>query len=116
MCFLTNIVVESAPKRFLVETQGETDVEKLDLDEIADPIHTAASREVREWMDRMKKQKMRKKGIRKEFGQGKKNKKLAYNPFRSNNILPQNKYSILGSGIGRCCTCLIYLGPGKSLC
>ena len=108
--------MESAPKRFLVETKGETDEEKQDLDEIADPTHTAASREVREWMDRMKKQKMRKKGIRKEFGQGKRNKKLAYNPFGPKNILPHKKYSILGSRIGRCCTCLIYLGPGKSLC
>ena len=108
--------MESAPKRFLVESVGESNGEKQDLDENADHANTAASSKVRGWMDRMKKQKMRKKGIRKEFGQGKRNKKLAYNPYRSNNILPQNKYSILGSGIGRCCTCLIYLGPGKSLC
>ena len=35
--------MESAPKRFLVETVGESNGEKQDLDENADPTHAAAS-------------------------------------------------------------------------
>ena len=107
MFFLTNIVVESAPKRFLVETKGETDEEKQDLDEIADPTHTAVSREVRGWMDRMKKQKTRRKG-KTDFDQRKRNKKLAFNQIGQNNIFPHKKYNIFGPGIGRqCCTCYL---------
>ena len=86
--FLTYIVVESAPKRFLVETVGESNGEKQDLDENADPAHAAASSKVRGWMDRMKKQK---------------NKNRIFDQFRPN--FNNGPYKIVGSVFGTCCAC-----------
>ena len=77
--FLIYIVVESAPKRFLVETVGESNGEKQDLDENADHANTAASSKVRGWMDRMKKQK---------------NKNRIFDQFRPN-------FNVFGT----CCAC-----------
>ena len=91
--------MESAPKRFLVETERESDEEKLEIganaDPAADPAHARASSRVRGWKNRM-----------------------IFDQYKLNNNRPykKNNYHILGGGIGTCCTCLIYLGPGKSLC
>ena len=41
------LVVESAPRRFLLETVGESNVEKQEIDE------NDATSGMREWMDRM---------------------------------------------------------------
>ena len=87
--------MESAPKRFLVETVGESNGEKQDLDENADPTHAAASRKVRGWMDRMKKQK---------------NKNRIFDQFRPN--FNNGPYKIVGPVFGgTCCRCMARWGP-----
>ena len=50
------LVVESAPRRFLLETVGESNEEKKEIDE------NAATRGMREWMDKMNRQKMTRDG------------------------------------------------------
>ena len=65
------LVVESAPKRFLLETDGESNEEKQEIDE------NAATRGMRGWMDRMNKKMI---GDGKQaFGQEKRNRFLG--PF-----------------------------------
>ena len=53
--------MESAPKRFLLETEGEPNGEKQEIDENADTAipHIAAPSGVRGGMDRIKKQRMK---------------------------------------------------------
>ena len=48
--------MESAPRRFLLETVGESNEEKKEIDE------NAATRGMREWMDKMNRQKMTRDG------------------------------------------------------
>ena len=92
--------MESAPKRFLVETVGESNGEKQDLDENADPAHAAASRKVRGWMDRMKKQK---------------NKNRIFAQFRSN--FNNGPYKIVGPVFGgTCCRCMANGKVGSRSC
>ena len=50
------LVVESAPRRFLLETVGESNVEKKEIDE------NDATSGMRKWMDRMNRQKMTRDG------------------------------------------------------
>ena len=50
------LVVESAPRRFLLETVGESNEEKKEIDE------NAATRGMRGWMDKMNRQKMTRDG------------------------------------------------------
>ena len=63
------LVVESAPRRFLLETVGESNVEKQEKDE------NAATSGMRGWMDRMNRQKMIGDG-QQAFGREKKNSVL----------------------------------------
>ena len=87
--------MESAPKRFLVETVGESNGEKQDLDENADHANTAASSKVRGWMDKMKTQK---------------NKNRIFGQFRPN--FNNGPYKIVGPVLGTtCCTCMARWGP-----
>ena len=65
------LVVESAPKRFLLETDGDFNVEKQEIDE------NAATRGMRGWMDRMNKKMIR--DGKQAFGQEKRNRFLG--PF-----------------------------------
>ena len=76
------LVVESAPRRFLLETVGESNVEKHEIDE------NAATRGMRGWMDRMKKQK---------------NKNRIFAQFRPN--FNNGPYKIVGSVFDTCCAC-----------
>ena len=59
------LVVESAPKRFLLETEGESIGEKQEIYENDDPVttipHAVAPSGVSGGMDRMKKQRMKRK-------------------------------------------------------
>ena len=59
------LVVESAPKRFLLETEGESIGEKQEIYENDDPVttipHAVAPSRVSGGMDRMKKQRMKRK-------------------------------------------------------
>ena len=59
------LVVESAPKRFLLETEGESIGEKQEIYENDDPVttipHAVAPSGVSGGMDRMKKQRMKQK-------------------------------------------------------
>ena len=79
------LVVESAPRRFLLETEGESNEEKQEIDENADTVaaipHAAAPRG---WMDRMKKQRMKRKNSN-DFGREGRNrnmiKTLIWPPF-----------------------------------
>ena len=59
------LVVESVPKRFLLETEGESIGEKQEIYENDDPVttipHAVAPSGVSGGMDRMKKQRMKRK-------------------------------------------------------
>ena len=90
--------MESAPKRFLVETVGESNGEKQDLDENADHANTAASSKVRGWMDRMKKQK---------------NKNRIFAQFRPN--FNNGPYKIVGPVFGGTCCIGVWQGGVQKL-
>ena len=67
------LVVESAPKRFLLETDGESNEEKQEIDE------NAATGGMREWRDKMDKKMI---GDGKEgFGREERNRKLNLIPL-----------------------------------
>ena len=86
------LVVESAPKRFLLETEGESIGEKQEIYENDDPVttipHAVAPTGVSGGMDRMKKQK---------------NKNRIFDQFRPN--FNNGPYKIVGSVFGTCCAC-----------
>ena len=65
------LVVESAPKRFLLETDEDSNEEKQEIDE------NAATSRMRGWMDRMNKKMIR--DGKEGFGQEKRNRFLG--PF-----------------------------------
>ena len=65
------LVVESAPKRFLLETDGESNEEKQEIDE------NAATSGVRGWMDRINRQNMIRDG-KEGFGREKRNRKSIF--------------------------------------
>ena len=73
---ILSLVVESAPKRFLLETDGESNEEKQEIDENDDTVaaipHAAAPRG---WMDRMKKQRMKRKNNN-DFGREGRNRNM----------------------------------------
>ena len=78
---ILSLVVESAPKRFLLETDGESNEEKQEIDE------NAATSGVKGWMDKMNKKMIR--DGKEGFGREKRNRKII--KFNLDDIVHQSE-------------------------